>query len=173
MSPNIRSILPRDAAAVEALVLKYHRWLRAAAIRMLRKARIPDAEGEADELLQQIYIDIWRKGINNVDSLEAYLIGMVRHKVLDRIRRPRRFYVELDETMVDGRVDVEQEVETRDLFERTFSQMSSKDQQQVQESMHGKSISLEIPVNTERSRTSRMKKRFREILDRVMKGPQS
>ena len=173
MSPNIRFIRPRNVADVEALVSKYHRWLRAAAIRMLRRARVPDPEGEADEILQEIYIAIWKNGINNVNSLEAYLMGMVRNKVVDRIRRPRRFYVELDETMEDGRVDVEKELETTDLVERAFSQLPPKDQQQLQEFIDGKSISLEIPVNTARSRKNRVMKKFREILDRVTKGSKS
>lgn len=173
MNPNdedpMQSIRPQNKADVEALISKHNRLLRTTAILMLVKSMSYEAASvEAEEVLQEVYKDIWEKGISGAHSLEAYLVRMVRNKVVDLLRR-RRFHVELDETREDGRTDLEKEVEQNDLVEHVFSGTTPGNQQLIQRMAAGDSgkeiaLSLGITVNTARSKVYRLRKKLRKIL---------
>jgi hypothetical protein len=63
----IRFIRPHNEADIEALISKSHRGLKVVAIRILLGAMpFGTAEVEADDVLQEVYMDVWRKGIESV-----------------------------------------------------------------------------------------------------------
>jgi RNA polymerase sigma factor (sigma-70 family) len=145
---------------------------------MLRRAKFPDAVFEAQDVLQEIYVAIWKKGINNASSLDALLMVMVRNKVVDRIRK-RRFHDDLNEDIEDVRTDFATEFERKDLRERASSGMTPEKQQLLRDLSEGKSVkdiasSSDTGANTVRSRKSRMAQEFKLNLDKLKKeNPQS
>ena len=137
----IKIVHPENQADIEIINRKYHRVLKRAAIRRLVTAMsYGAAEVEADGVVQEVYLDAWRKGIKGVDkTLLHYLLGMVRFKVIDRLRK-RHSYVELNETLEAGRVDLEKEYENKERLERARSRMSPKEQELFERFAEGQSV---------------------------------
>jgi RNA polymerase sigma factor (sigma-70 family) len=170
---SVRFIRPGNKAAVEALIYKYQRQLKFVAICILRKAMsFGAAEVEADGVLQEVYLDLWEKGIKNVEkTLANYLMGMVRYKAITRLRK-RRLYVDLDETLEAIRVDLHlhMEFENRDRLERALSRLGPEDQGIIKLSYEGHTgkemaIILDVQSNTARSKLNRARAKLLKILE--------
>ena len=165
----VRFIPPKNSAAVEAVIRKYDRRLRLTAVRSLRRRRPSrTADTEAEEVVQDVYVAVWLKGIPLVDkTILAYLKGMVRKKALSRLRGERD-YDQLDDTLVDVRIDLEAEFEKKersDQLERKISGLSAEDQQILRLYIDGCSgaeiaAALGITQSAARSRLSRAKDRL-------------
>jgi RNA polymerase sigma factor (sigma-70 family) len=170
---QLQIIRPQNDADIEAVINQYHRLLKVVAINILRIVMSPGAaDFEAEEVLQDVYFDVWKKGSKRVNkSLVGYLVRMTRYKAIDCIRG-RRSTVELDETMTDDGVDVEKDFEANDLFRRAFSEMTLDDQQILRYSIEGHSgkdiaSTLKTGENTARSKISRTKHKFKSRLDNL------
>src|SRR6266567_5241069 len=73
----------------ECLVRIFDRDLRGAIVGTLRLCLRPDlANAETDDALQEVFFDLWKKGIHKVnESLTSYLRGVAAHKAIDRMRK--------------------------------------------------------------------------------------
>ena len=158
----------RPFAAIEALIEKHDRPLRLAAHRILRMTMPSEtAEVEAEEVLQEIYMDVWMKGIKNVESIGTYLMGMVRKKALGRVRR-HLVNVEWDKTLEDVRINLEAEFEKKESsewLERQISGMFPEDQLILHLSIKGFSLeemarALDISKNAAKVRLVRARARL-------------
>jgi RNA polymerase sigma-70 factor, ECF subfamily len=168
---STRFIRPGNKAAVEALIHRYQRQLKFVAICILRKAMsFGAAEVEADGILQEVYLDLWEKGIKNVEkTLASYLMGMVRYKAITRLRK-RRLYVDLDETLEATRVDLHMRVENRHRLERAASRLGPEDQRIIKLSYEGHTgeevaIILGVQPGTARSKLNRARAKLLKILE--------
>lgn len=55
--------------------------------------RISDSEVEAQDLVQDVFVDLWvrREKLIISTSLKSYLFSMIKNKFLDKVRREKRF----------------------------------------------------------------------------------
>lgn len=162
---------PLDGPKIEALIRKYHRVLKLAAIRILLRAMsYGTAQVEADEVLQEVYLAAWRNGIKHVEkTVLHYLLGMVRYKAFDHLRN-RPEYVELDITLQVFRVDLQKEFENRDRLERALSRMEPEEREIIvlsYEGYSGKEVATHLGISpgAARSRLHRAMKKFKENLE--------
>jgi len=123
-----------DAPAIEALMMEYYRPLRLAAGRILRRTMSSEpADTEAEEIVQEVFLAIFRKGFkDDEESIGTYLMRTVHDKALSRVRRIRRHRVDVeqDETL-EGVRDLEAEFEKKESskwLEHQMSGMSPEDQ---------------------------------------------
>lgn len=162
---------PQDGPKIEAFIREHHRVLKLAAIRILLRAMsYGTAQVEADEVLQEVYLAAWRKGIKGVEkTLLHYFMGIVRYKAFDHLRN-RHEYVELDITLYVFRVDLQKDFENRDQLERAISGMAPEEREIIvlsYEGYSGKEMAahLEISPSAARARLHRAMAKLRKNLE--------
>lgn len=157
----------RSSKALEDLYKRHHRMLRSVALRIVRD------EAEADDVLQDVFIQIW----NQAESYSAekgqvlgWLIILTRRRALDRVRQRSayqratdRFEVEHERRAVESEENcvVENDVCSNDLRSLMVSLMSHLPQAQQEvvklayfEEMSQREIAahLHLPLGTVKTR---------------------
>lgn len=171
----------RDEEAFDELISRYDKLLRMIAIKFLLRRMSPGrADVEAEEIIQDAYCDIYERGLREIDSvLKAYLIGIVRHKALDRVRDPVTFeyfeHISIDSfglIILDQNPDPEAQLlgrERRDILTAAVSKLPPLDQQIL--NLWLRDLSYEEIANSLEITTSSVKARLfrsREALKRVI-----
>jgi RNA polymerase sigma-70 factor (ECF subfamily) len=123
-----------DAQAVAALFDRYGRLAYGLAYRMLNDA------GAAEDVVQEAFLLIWRNAPSfdaNRGSLRTWLLAVVRHKAVDRLRRmrsrPQSSLDAIDQPMIGP--DVWEMVSsnlTRDDVRRAFASLPDSQRQTIE-----------------------------------------
>jgi RNA polymerase sigma-70 factor (ECF subfamily) len=101
----IKKIVEKDRASFEEFYDRYVRLVYSLALRILRNA------SDADELTQDVFLQVWRQAANYQKDRgrpEAWLVTIARTRAIDKlrsIRRKSRDTEPLDENTNSGEVD--------------------------------------------------------------------
>jgi RNA polymerase sigma factor (sigma-70 family) len=165
----IRRINSHDNEAIEELVRIYGRQIRYVALLYLKRHMLyGSAEEQAEEAMQDLYLDLCRKGIGAVDeSLPGKLVRMARNKARDRVSKIIR-ESQLTDSNEDSfsAIGPNQETlmwreERSDALWARIRKLPPLDQQIIELWMKGHSYaeigsSLEVPVSTVKARKFRV-----------------
>ena len=165
----------------ECLVEIFDREVRGTIFGTLQLWLRPDlAEAETKDALQNLYLDLWQKGIHKInESLTAYVRGMALHKAIDRMRKRRDGRLVPWETIVESKAfDSTEErliqgLPVNDLFDLLAQALLTlpKEQEQVFRlrlidgySINEVAVRLSIEPGTVKSRLNRATKHIREFM---------
>ena len=85
----MRAIADRDPEALSALYDRYSGILKALVIRVIHD------EAEADDLLQEIFMQIWRQAKNNSQKKGqalGWIVTLTRRRAIDRLRKRQAYH---------------------------------------------------------------------------------
>jgi RNA polymerase sigma-70 factor (ECF subfamily) len=152
------------------LLRRYERVLRKTVITFLDGLMSADlAYVETEEIIQEVCIDIFCKGLPEIRSLQAYLIGMGRHKALDRVRRARSVIpIDYLENVGDTRPGPERELQAKEdlhSLRLRIAQFPKDDQQIIDLRCKGYTYeeiaqTLQMTLGTVKARLFRLRNRL-------------
>lgn len=89
---------------------------------------------DARDILQDIFVKLWegREGLNITSNLQSYLFAIVRHRIIDKIRKNvtrEEYALAVQSLAVYFEADVDKQIELKDLkntIERSLDELSPR-----------------------------------------------
>jgi RNA polymerase sigma-70 factor (ECF subfamily) len=115
-----------DENAMETVFRRYSGPVYSVALRVLHDS------GQAEDVLQEIFLQLWRKPaafVQGRGSLGAWLVVVTRNRAIDLLRR-RKLTDSVDDVVLASPINVADEAERNAMMEKVRSVLSSLPQEQ-------------------------------------------
>lgn len=136
--------------------------------------RLTGNSGDADDLVQESYVQAWQKidSLRDPDRMRSWMFAILRNQFLKSVRKKKPMASTEVESVVDHRSDESAAEENVDVVQHAIKQLDEDQRLPILlVSMEGLSVDeaseiLQIPRGTVLSRMHRGRQRLKEILSR-------